>query len=238
MPFTHCGVDYKQTEHRRVMEQNEFCQKLKPIPITKARAAKDSEPLTPTELTCFRAILGALLWLCQTRLDLVCDVVLQQQEISKATIGSLKTANSIVTRAKKYAQSCGLHFPPIDPPLKMAEVCDSSHASKTSSYAQEGVLILLMHDCKMEVIASDSPHYKAIVKAEESMSDFCHILASVSHKAKRISSSTSTAETLSATLGKELGQLVAIRLTEVFGVGIQTSLRTPATLSMLSLIHI
>ena len=79
-----------------------------------------------------------------------------------------------------------------------------------------------MHDCKMEVIASGSPHYKAKTKAEENMSDFCHILASVSHKAKRISSSTSTAETLNATLGKELGQMVAIRLTEVFGVGIQT----------------
>ena len=117
MPFTHCGIEYKQTKYGRVMEQNEFCQKLKPFPITKARAAKDSEPLTPEELTGFRAILGALLWLCQTRLDLVCDVVLQQQEISKATIGSLKTANSIVTRAKKYAQSCGLHFPPISPPL-------------------------------------------------------------------------------------------------------------------------
>ena len=47
----------------------------------------------------------------------------------------------------------------------------------------------------------------------------------------RIGASSSNAETLSATVGKELAQLVAIRLTEVFGIGIQTPLHSPAKLS-------
>ena len=64
------------------------------------------------------------------------------------------------------------------------------------------------------------------------MSGFCHVLASLSHKAKRIGASSSNAETLSATVGKELAQLVAIRLTEIFGVGMQTPLKTPATYSL------
>ena len=89
----------------------EFCQKLKPFPLTKERAAQDSQSLTPTELTGFRAILGALIWLCQTRLDVVCDVVLHQQEVGKATIGTLKLANSVITKAKKYSWNCGLYFP-------------------------------------------------------------------------------------------------------------------------------
>ena len=213
------------------MAQDEFCQKIKPYPLKRERAKLDSSPLTPEELTGFRAILGALLWLCQTRLDIIADVVLSQQDVAKATIGTLKNANAIVTRAKKYAQDCGLYFPPLDLPLKMATVCDSSHASKTTSYAQEGVLILLMHDKRLELVTSETPLYKEL-KQGDSMSGFCHVLASLSHKAKRIGASSSNAETLSATVGKELAQLVAIRLTEIFGVGMQTPLKNPATYSL------
>ena len=95
------GIAYSDTDHARSMEQNEFCQKLKPTYIPKERAFQDSSPLTPAEVTSFRQVLGALIWLCQTRLDLVCDVVLHQQETTRATIGTLKTANAIITRAKK-----------------------------------------------------------------------------------------------------------------------------------------
>ncbi len=42
-----------------------------------------------------------------------------------------------------------------------------------------------------------------------------HVLAFISRKAKRISYSTSHAETLSACGGLELGQLIALRLAEV-----------------------
>ena len=186
--------------------------------------------MTPEELTGFRAILGALLWLCQTRLDIIAEVVLSQQDVAKATIGSLKAANAVVTRATKYSWNCGLYFPPLNLPLKMATVCDSSHASKTTSYAQEGVLVLLMHDKQLELAKSGTPLYEELLKGA-SMGDWCHVLASLSHKAKRIGASSSNAETLSATVGKELAQLVAIRLTEVFGLGIQTPLKTPASLS-------
>ena len=75
------------------------------------------------------------------------------------------------------------------------------------------------------MISSDSPHYRQVKDAENSMSGCFHILAVVCHKAKRISSSTSTAETLSAVVGKELGQLVAIRLTGIFSTGTQIPLR-------------
>ena len=69
------------------MEQNEFCQKTKPFSLTKERAKNDASEFTPEELTGFRAILGALLWLCQTRMDIIADVVLSQQDVAKATIG-------------------------------------------------------------------------------------------------------------------------------------------------------
>ena len=65
------------------------------------------------------------------------------------------------------------------------------------------------------------------------MSDFGIVLAYVSHKAKRVSSSTSTAETLMANFGKELVQLVGLRLTEIFGHGIQTPFKVATPLHIL-----
>ena len=81
LPFSHTGIEYTNTDHGRKMAQDEFCQKVKPFSLSKARAKDDDSPLTAEELTGFRAILGALLWLCQTRLDIIADVVLAQQEI-------------------------------------------------------------------------------------------------------------------------------------------------------------
>ena len=90
-------------------------------------------------------------------------------------------------------------------------------------------MILLMSDGQVVTTASDSPHYRQVLNAQQDMGGYCHVVASLSHKAKRVSSSTSTAETLSATIGKEIAQLVAMRMTEVFGTGIQTSLRGNAS---------
>ena len=75
--------------------------------------------------------------------------------------------------------------------------------------------------------------YHEMSHGEEDLSDFCHILASISHKAKRLSSNTSAGETLAAVLGKEICQLVALRLTEVLSCGIQLPLKTAATLPQL-----
>ena len=102
---------------------------MQPYKLTKQRACQEDSPLTAAELTGFTAVLGALLWLCHTRLDIICDVVLSQQYTHSATIKHLKLANAIVTRAKKYASECGLYFPVLDTPFKLVTVADSSHAT-------------------------------------------------------------------------------------------------------------
>ncbi len=233
LPFTHTGVHYSDSDRGRKMDQDELCQKLKPHAFTKERAKQENSDCTPAAITSLRGLLGGLMWLCQTRLDLVGDVVLQQQDITKATASMIKAANALITKAKKYGENCGLHFPRLKPPLKLGEVCDASHASRSTSYAQEGVIILLMPDRHMQVIRSDSPHYKALQDGEGELSTFCHVLAQLAHKAKRISSSTSLAETLAAVLGQEMCQLVALRLTEILGAGIQLPMHTASPLNLL-----
>ena len=146
LPFTHCGIKHVLGERGLKHDQDEFCQKLQPFSINKERANKSDAALTPDELSGLRTVLGGLLWLCQTRLDIICEVVLAQQEVARATIQTLKNANAALTRAKKYAKSCGLVYPRIRTPLKLFTVGDSSHATRTSAYAQEGCIILLMND--------------------------------------------------------------------------------------------
>jgi hypothetical protein len=90
-----------------------------------------------------------------------------------------------------------------------------------------------MHDKTLRVVDSDSPHYKKILNSRSDMSDFGIVLAYVSHKAKRVSSSTSTAETLIANFGKELAQLVGLRLSEIFGHGTQTPFKVTTPLRVL-----
>ena len=102
--------------------------------------------------------------------------------------------------------------------------------TKGTSYAQEGVLILLTSYLNIQMVDVGSQQYQAAHDAENSMSCFCHVLAQVSHKAKRISGSTSHGETLAANCGQQLAQLVALRITEVFDKGIQLPLRSQSPL--------
>ena len=169
------------------------------------------------------------MWLCQTRLDLVADIVLLQGDISIATIGHLKQANLVVRKAQKYRDGCGLIYPRISPPFVLWAPHDSSHAREGLSYAQEGALTLLAEDRHIPV---DSKNM--VAEADSSyLGGFCHVLASLGRKGKRVAPSTSSAETNAAVSAKEVAQLVAMRLTEVMYTGIGWPLRERVSLSLL-----
>ena len=85
-PMMHVGVKHEMTDFGMKMSQDEFCQKLQPVPLNKARAQQDDSPLTRQELAAFRGLLGGLLWLCQTRLDAIADTVIIRQNTQSATI--------------------------------------------------------------------------------------------------------------------------------------------------------
>ena len=85
-------------------------------------------------------------------------------------------------------------------------------------------------------ITVDKPkslHYFATDKSKEQLSGFCHILANFSHQAKRVSGSTSRAETLAGVLGREMAQLVNMRLSEMLGDGIQFALQQRCPIQLL-----
>ena len=213
MPFNHCGVRYSKTPEGYHMSQDDFCEKLKVVTIGKDR--KDTDLLTPTELTSFRSILGGLLWLTATRLDLVADVCTLQAQVTRATIAHLRQANNVVRRAmSEVGQGLGLHYRKILPPYRLACIHDSSAAGNVRNYAQEGILVVLCEDRvhgwnrAEEYILNDNDC--------TFLGGKCHVLWAHGAKAKRISYSTSHAETLAAISGLEAATLVAVRLSELF----------------------
>ena len=213
-PFTHCGVRYSKIPNGYKMDQQEFTKALKTQEIEDTK--NGDRPLTAAETSKFRSILGGLLWLTATRLDLIADVGILQSKVTKATVNDFHQANAVVKKAKlKQYENVGLIFRSFsrDVPWKLLCVHDASAASKGRTYAQEGVLVLLApdhmnFDAKIHTINGENV-------AEEIFGGTAHILFSHGSKAKRVSYSTSHSETLAAISGLETATLVSLRLAEL-----------------------
>ncbi|CAJ1430110.1 unnamed protein product, partial [Effrenium voratum] len=216
LPFAHCGALYEQIEDGYKVSQKEFCKKIKPVEVPKK---PDQQPLTAEELTSFRSALGALLWLTATRLDLIADVSVLQSCVTTAQIKHLHMVNAVVKKAQLQQNvDLGLYYRKFRTNRqRLACIHDASSASKDRSYAQEGVLVLLVddyiatgefwkHDGYQNTCTDDTVAYHGGV---------AHVLYSHGSKAKRISYSTSHAETLAGIGGLEAATLVALRMGEM-----------------------
>ena len=99
LPFAHCGCRYSRTGDGYAMDQQEFIDNMKVLDLGHL-GSDQSRSLEPSETTLLRSILGGLLWITATRLDLVADVGVLQSRVTKATVQDLHMANSIVRKAK------------------------------------------------------------------------------------------------------------------------------------------
>ena len=145
MPLMHVGCLYEHIEtdphgHKTVkISQQHFADSIKLMTVRKA------EPTTPCdaqEQHDFRASIGALLYLCMTRLDLVAEVVILQSKVCCSTIGDLLACNQVFRRAKQYSPR-GIIYRPLQPPVRILAFSDASFAKSKTSYATEGCLVLI-----------------------------------------------------------------------------------------------
>jgi hypothetical protein len=100
------------------------------------------------------------------------------------------------------------------PPLRILSISDASFATSKTSYAIEGILNL---------ITEDTMHNKSIVSGTIAVNDVAKLMNGSAHcittsgkKAKRISHSTSHAESLAAHTALTGAELLAMRHTEIF----------------------
>jgi len=170
-----------------------------------AKGRDNDEPLGPADTTALRGALGGLLYLTYTRPDLSADVVLLQTKVNRATVADLRAANSIIRRAQSYSTR-GLYFRRLQPPLCIMAIADSSFSTSKTSYAVEGT---------MTVLKSAPQNLVVGVQPASRWSGQCHVLCHHSGRAKRVSHSTSHAESLAAYATLTAAEQLAERLTEL-----------------------
>ena len=120
--------------------------------------------------------------------------------------------NTIIKRLKRRHDKFGIYYRRMTGPYRIVVVTDASSANKTSSFATEGIVIGLCPD-RLSNIKVDKTDYldETLVPT---LTGYFHILHASSQKSKRISHSTSHAETLAAAKGIPMGQIIGLRLTE------------------------
>jgi hypothetical protein len=191
LPFQHYGYEYAETNQGFSITQKNFAEKLT---HTKVPSRAEESKLLPEEVPEFRSILGALLWVTSTKLDVVSDVSLLQSRVTVAEVRDIKVANSVVDKVKAYSD-VGLYYRFIESNhQRVVCVHDSSSASKGRHYAQEGILVMLAddhwrgHQIDHKYVCDEY----TVAKYGGAM----HVLHSHGAKAKRVSYSTSHSETL------------------------------------------
>ena len=220
LPFTHCGCRYSQTSTGYSIDQAEFVQRMKPAPVP---TRSDDAKLEPSEVSDFRSILGALLWITATRLDIVADVSVLQSRVTTATVKDIKLANEVLVKAKQHEEAA-LHYRSFETDaLRLACIHDASSANSGRHYAQEGILVMLTDDAWSGQTIDHEVEFND--QTVQQHGGVAHILHSHGGKAKRISYSTSHAETLSMVNGLESTTLIMIRLSEMMHEKINPTLR-------------
>ena len=212
LPFTHMGMTYELLGPRHLfIHQDAYLSTLSKIPINKSRPLEADA--TAQETTEFRSLLCSLLWLCQTREDIYTETVQLQQATKTAKIQHLKQTNSLLDRAIRNRQQAGLHFPPLEGPLRLVSIADASHGNKMTSYPQEGMATLLMEDT-LDLLKTDKKG-NIDPKTMYLLGGKAHPLVISSSKSKRISHSTCHAETNSGYRSNLNTQFTALRFTEI-----------------------
>ena len=214
--MTHVGISYEPVtvhgERGLLLHQEKFCLALTTIPIDPKRAKQLNDKVTPAEQSQLRGSLGGLLFLCSTRNDLIADVIGLQTHICAPLVLHLKAANTLTNRAKLTPRR-GLLFLKLTPPLRALSISDASFATSKTSYAIEGILNLITEDTMAKKATSS---VLDVAETKKLLNIKAHCLMVTGKKAKRISHSTSHAESLAAHGSLTGAELLAMRYTEIF----------------------
>jgi len=214
LPFDHCGCHYEKTNDGYKISQEDFANKMEAVAVPER---EEDSKLTPSEVTSLRSVLGGLLWLTATRLDIIADVSILQSRVTVSQIKDLKHANQILQKVKEFS-TVGLHYRVMEAPrVRLVCIHDASSASQGRHYAQEGLLICLAED----KFAEKTMDYETVFEDGDNdggvgqHGGFMHVLFASCSKAKRVSYSASHAETLSMVGGMEASTLIMVRLAEI-----------------------
>ena len=210
LPYTHAGLELEQINpYCLFVHQTTFTSKLKPYPID--TSMKPDDDLDEALTTAFRSQTCACLWACQTRCEEICQVTSLQTKLKKPKVQDMISINTVIKRLKRPVKH-GLFYWKLKPPLRVISVSDASGHSKTSTYPTEGSAILLAED-RIPKVLTDKADF-LLPGLELFLGGKMHMCVALSQKAKRLSHSTSHAETNAASKTLPIAQLTALRYAE------------------------
>jgi hypothetical protein len=202
------------------IHQAEFCNNLKVHKLSRERAKQTSSLVTEEERTALRSGAGGLMYLIQTRPELASDLLTLMTKINQATVAEIKFMNSLIARAKQFPGR-GIYIHKIKPPFRFLAWSDASHASSKTVYAFEGHLCMLASDNSAARLPTKQSDLTA-AQMHDILGGPTQFIEYVSRKSKRVSHSTSHAESLSSHGTLASTELVASRFTELYSPYIMT----------------
>jgi hypothetical protein len=213
LPYTHAGIQLEKVNAQCIrLHQDAFTEKLQPFAIPKDRLADPSSPCDAKEKTIFRSLTCSALWACQTRSEEAFNVVSLQTKLQTPTIAEIIAINAVIKRLRKNPNRFGIYSWRLTPPRRVVCISDASSPNKTSDFATEGIVVGICED-RLDALDCDKDDYLDSSHVPL-LGGKLHILAASSQKSKRISHSTSHAETLASAKAIPLAQLVAMRCSE------------------------
>ena len=213
-PYTHTGLQIEKISTDAILvHQEHFCSKLEQFKIPPELLSNPDKLLEHKDITTFRSLTCSALWACQTRLEELSCVTSLQTKLQSPQVSDLIEINACIKRLKRTQSRMGVWFRRMTPPYRVVVVTDASSANKKSSFATEGAVIGLMED---RIVAKPTMLKDDYMTTDDValLGGLFHTLVATSQKSKRVSHSTSHAETLSAAKSIPVGQLISLRLSE------------------------
>ena len=140
--FKYTGIHFRQWDDFSIeYDQIEYVERISPVAIDKTRKSQLTAPLSETEKSSLRSIVGALQYAAvHSRPDLSAKVGELQSAVNRATIAELVQANRVLAEAKQNKVS--LMVLPIHPNrLTYCAFSDASFLSGKQNTAHQGTLI-------------------------------------------------------------------------------------------------
>jgi hypothetical protein len=169
--FKQCGVKIIQDEATKEIcqDQEEYIATLTEIEMEPERAKELNSPVTESERTELRAVLGGLQWVVgQTQIDGAVDVNILQSDVTIATVETLLMANKIL-RKIKYQQH-KLYTRRIEGEINFVAWSDASWANRKSGSSTGGYVIGM---CAPEVLEGKRRHVTVVSWSTNKLKRVC-----------------------------------------------------------------